>query len=235
MLKNFNEKSFSEKTIRILTILTLIIGIPVAIKTCLEKKETNPKSDIITTGNNSTVINGNGNTYNKNNYIINSQNNNKNNPISSIKKEKNISNAKQLNVGKTKIVILPYEYLSDDIKYQWLSKGFSETLIEPILNTEKYTVLEGTLRDKVINEINFQQGKYVDIKSAVKIGKMLGANEIVIGSYQVHENKIMIFSRIVDVETSKIIDNSSINFEDSILDPFKMQKNYSDFFVKKLY
>lgn len=237
MFKNFKEKTFSEKIIRILTIITLVIGIVAAIKSCNDSKEKSTNPEIINSGNNSTIINGNGNTINKNNIIINEKKPEKNNSDSkklNIKQSSQIE-SKELNNEKKKIVILPFEYLSDDKKYQWLSKAFSETLIEPILNTDKYIVLEGTLRDKLLSEIDFQQGKYVDIKNAVKIGKILGANEIIYGSYQINDTKIKIVSRIVDVESAKIIENSSVDYEDSILEPFKMQKNYSEFFIKKIF
>jgi|GEM_PF-5434934 len=238
MFEKFKEKTITEKLTRILGIPAVIITIAVGIKSLIISNEEKPTNNIQNSGNNSTIVTGNGNTFNNNTYnTIDSKHDQKkvttksgNNDYNTIKQPK----INTINDGKTIIAILPFENITNDKEYEWLSKGIPESLLVNLSTSDKFTVIEGTLRDKVLDEINFQQGKYVDIKSAVRIGKMLGSREIIIGSFQIIDKKIKITSRIVDVENSKIIQSSIVEYEDSITDIFKMQKNYSNYFINKI-
>jgi TolB-like protein len=235
MFKNFKEKTFTEKTARILAIPATIITIFLGIKTLFFSNEKKTIQPVQNSGDNSTIITGNGNTINHNSYNTTEYKGKQiNETIKPIENNSITETSYLKDDGKIKIAVLPFEYLSNETKYEWLKKGIPETILHPISSNEKYTVLEGNLRDKVIEEINFQQGKYTDIKSAVKIGKLLGANQIVIGSYQINNDKIKITSRIVNVETGKIIENSTIDYEDLVDEPFKMQKNYASYFKTKI-
>lgn len=199
-----------------------------------------PKNDQPTIqGNGNSINSNNGNTYNtgdtyidnKKVYQINSPKNRSSNKSLSVK---NVSIHTESEVNeKRKIVILPFEYLSDEKKYSWLSKGIPEVLPEIFLSAG-YTVVEGVQRDKVLKEIDFQQGKYVDLNTAVKIGKLLGAHEILIGSYQINGERIIISSRIVNVENSKILQNTIVNHEDVLSDIFTVEKNYVNSLKNKM-
>lgn len=124
------------------------------------------------------------------------------------------------------MAILPFENVSQNSEFSWLSKGISESLVESFSYNSKYDLIEAGQRDKILKEIKFQQGRYVDINTAVKIGKLLGASDVLIGSYQISDNKIFLSSRIINVQNG-IIDKSSITtITDTLVDIFKVQKNY---------
>lgn len=234
MFKNFKEKTFTEKAARILAIPAVLVTTALGVKELLSPDKEDQKKSIQNSGNNSTIINGNGNTYNNNVYkIVDSNSKTKATELDENLKTDFYPKVNSNDDGKIKITILPFENISTVKEYEWLSKGIPETLLTSISNDTKYVVLEGNLRDKVLNEIEFQQGKYVDIKSAVRIGKLIGANEIIIGSYQISNERIKIVSRTVDVQSGKIIPNSTIEYEDYLSEPFKMQKNYSNYFINK--
>ena len=69
-----------------------------------------------------------------------------------------------------KLTVLPFEYISNDSKYSWLSRGIPESILGAISQIENYVIIEAVQRDRILKEIDFQQGKYVDIKSACKLG-----------------------------------------------------------------
>lgn len=129
--------------------------------------------------------------------------------------------------GSTRIAILPFEYISNENKYSWLSRGIPESILGAITRIEGYVVIESVQRDKILNEINFHQGKYVDVKSAVKIGKLLGAKKVIIGSCQVYGEQVEVTSRVVDIESGKIDSNSIVQHSSSNIDPFQLQKDFS--------
>lgn len=150
--------------------------------------------------------------------------------------EKNkITDTAKNKTHKIKIAVLPFEHISDDNSFHWLSKGIAESLLAEMGQLMHYDIVEGIQRDKVLKEIDFQQGKYVDIETAVKVGKMLGANQIIIGSYQIFDKKIKITSRNVNVETSHIDSRSLVQYEGSTDSLFFVEKEYSFKMVKSLH
>lgn len=136
--------------------------------------------------------------------------------------------------GKIKISILPFEYISNDDSHSSLSKGIPESLLNSISVIDKYIFIEGVQRDKVLKEIDFQQGKYVDIKTAVKIGKILGAQQILIGSCQVSNQNLTISSRIVDVESGAIITSSIVQMNGTLNNIIQTENNFAEQVFNKL-
>lgn len=225
------------KTQKILALIGAVVGIIGGIIAWFPNDNKINNDDKISIEGNGNNVNSN-NTYNtQNNYNNQSETETKRNTkVTNDKKDVNYpieNNQTNLNLNSKKIVILPYEYLSDEKKYNWLSKGIPETLPEIFVDAG-YIVVEGMQRDKILKEIDFQQGKYVDINTAVKIGKMLGAQEILIGSYQVSDSKIIISSRIVNVENGNVLKNTIVNHEDSLSDIFTAEKNYINSLKNKI-
>jgi len=213
----------TKKTITYLTIISLLLGIPVAIVTIWPKKEEPQQNQNVKINSDNTTIYQNSTTNISNTGKTHKIQTKNNSSLGTKTKFTNDSTDSTL----TKILILPYEYLSTENDYTWLSAGIPESALESFSSTNDYTLIEGNLRDKILKEIDFQQGKYIDTKSAVKIGKLYGADKVILGSYQVSNSKIKITSRIVNVATGQIVPNSIMSFEDSTNDIFKMEKSYS--------
>lgn len=233
--KRKTQTSAFKKLLGILGVVSLILGIPLTIKQLFfdsSNIETKKKNESKTEFNNSdqnTVITGDNNT------IIFNEKNNPSKGSFQLKKENIIETQKTENkIGKIKIAILPFENISENSKFTMLSKGLPESMLQNISQLENYLVVEGVFRDKLLKEIDFQQGKYVDPSSAAKIGKLLGMEQVVIGSFQINDNKIKISSRSVKVENGQILANSVLEFEDSISDIFKIQKKYAQEFMLNL-
>jgi TolB-like protein len=221
------------KTEKYLGIVLILISIVAGVKNFWSNDD-----KINVEGNRNNINSNNKNIYNTGDtYINNAETNKKRNTEViniDLKNETSIEeNLRNQNFNSKKIVILPYEYLSHETKYNWLSKGIPETLPETFSDAG-YIVVEGMQRDKILKEIDFQQGKYVDLKTAVKIGKLLGASEILIGSYQIENNTIIISSRIVNVESGEIIKNTIINHKDSVANIFEVEKNYANILRNKI-
>lgn len=133
-----------------------------------------------------------------------------------------------IRVGKTRVAILPFENVSDNPEFNWLSKGISETALMSFPGIDEYVLVEGNLRSKVLKEIDFQQGRYVDPASAAKIGKLMGAEKVVIGSFQIHEGKLNIIGRVVSVQSGQIDPNSMVENDGDIKNLFQVQKGFAN-------
>lgn len=117
------------------------------------------------------------------------------------------------------IAVVEFSNDTGDSKYDNLKRGLSESLITKLARYKDLKVVERTKLDLALKEIGFSQSVHVDTDSAVKIGKMIGANAIVTGNIVKAGSKFEINIRMFDVETSKILvsEGTTFNSEDDIL------------------
>lgn len=65
---------------------------------------------------------------------------------------------------------------------QDVGKGVADLLVEKLVNTGTYSVIERKAIDKILAEQNFSNSDRADANTAAKLGKLLGADAIVLGS-----------------------------------------------------
>lgn len=90
---------------------------------------------------------------------------------------------------KKRVAILDFEY---GTVQNWvdgmfganvdIGKGISDLLVEKLLNTGQYSIIERSALDKVLKEQNFSNSDRADSASAAKIGQILGVDAIITGS-----------------------------------------------------
>ncbi|MCW5965005.1 MAG: curli production assembly protein CsgG [Bryobacterales bacterium] len=90
---------------------------------------------------------------------------------------------------KKRVAILDFEY---GTVQNWvdgmfganvdIGKGISDLLVEKLLNTGQYSIIERSALDKVLKEQNFSNSDRADSSSAAKIGQLLGVDAIITGS-----------------------------------------------------
>lgn len=124
---------------------------------------------------------------------------------------------------QTKIAVLPFENVNSDIQYNWLSKGFSETLTSAYAQMGSFIVVERSQIEKIIKEQDFQISDYTDKDKIVNVGKLLGVEKIVIGSYQIFGGNIKVNSRVLDVETGEIDEKGVVTKTDKLDNIFYLQ------------
>ena len=74
-----------------------------------------------------------------------------------------------------------------------------------LTNNKNFTVVDRNSIELIIKEQKFQYSGIVDEKTAVELGKMIGASVIVFGTITEFTNKVSIDSKILNVESAKII------------------------------
>jgi TolB-like protein len=91
-------------------------------------------------------------------------------------------------------------------RFNGLEQGLPSMMINYMNGGTDLKVIERERIQWLLNELELQQqeGK-VDQSTAVRTGKLLGANAVVFGSYTVFEGKMMILARVVKVETGEVI------------------------------
>lgn len=76
-------------------------------------------------------------------------------------------------------------------------------------NWEGYEVVERDALEKVLKELELSNSKNFDSSSAAQIGKLLGAEQLVFGSYMLLFDKFRIDAKVVDVATGRIIHSAN--------------------------
>ena len=83
------------------------------------------------------------------------------------------------------------------------ARALSQRVSSEIIRMEEFRVVEREQMERILNEQKFQYSGCVDISCAVKIGKIIGAQLIVVGSVSKIGNLYSIDSRLIDVQTSE--------------------------------
>ncbi len=92
-----------------------------------------------------------------------------------------------------------------------------DNLISSFVEDGRFKVVERSKIDEVLNELKLSSTELVDRSSAVKTGRILGAESIITGSIIEKESSIEVIARMVDTETSAILTANDVFEEDKSL------------------
>jgi tetratricopeptide (TPR) repeat protein len=100
------------------------------------------------------------------------------------------------------IAVMPFANITKDAQIDWLGAGFAETIATKLCMVSGIQYVERSQLAQALKELKLQDTAVVDPKTAGKLGKVIGARQIVLGSYQKLGDKLKVDARVVDVETS---------------------------------
>jgi TolB-like protein len=110
-----------------------------------------------------------------------------------------------------------------------------ERLTTELAQNKKLTLIERSMLKKVMGELNLQASGAIDDETAKKLGKMLGADAVAVGSLNdVKETRTEVNARIVETETGKILAAASSTVEKTWKDQAAPVKPPQDFGSKPL-
>lgn len=107
------------------------------------------------------------------------------------------------------IAVLPFNnggsYGQDKQDFQALEKGLAGMLISELSQNPGARLVDREGVQKILDEQKLAKDGAVDAATAAKIGKLVGARYMVMGSFVDFYGKFRVDARLVDVETSEII------------------------------
>lgn len=85
---------------------------------------------------------------------------------------------------KRKLAILPFEYgaVQTNVGTVDVGKGITTLLITKLVNDGTYSIIERQMLDSILKEQNFSVSDRADQSTAIKIGKLLSIEAIVVGT-----------------------------------------------------
>ncbi|MDR0605795.1 MAG: CsgG/HfaB family protein [Bacteroidales bacterium] len=79
-----------------------------------------------------------------------------------------------------------------------------ELISSTFVNTGKYVMIERSMIDKIMKEQEFQNSDMADNSQATELGKLVGANKVVLSAVSSVSGRNMLSIKIIDVQTATI-------------------------------
>jgi len=130
------------------------------------------------------------------------------------------------------IAVMPFTNLAGHKDYEWLSIGIGEVLTTKLGSLACFRLVERNKLSEALKEVELGQTGLIDEKTAPKVGKMVGAEELVLGSFQIVGQSIRIDARFLEVETGRIHVTSGATGE--IEKIFELQEKIATSFLSSL-
>ena len=105
----------------------------------------------------------------------------------------------------TTLAVLYFDYGGNDASLEALRKGLAQMLISDLSATDGLRVVERERLQAILEEQKLAQTGKTDAATAARIGKLLGARYLVLGSYFDVLKAFRVDARLVDVETGQIV------------------------------
>lgn len=108
------------------------------------------------------------------------------------------------------VAILYFDNYTGKSDYDPLGKGISSMMISDLSVVQEIQLVEREHMQELIKEMDAQHTKYFDSTTAVKAGKMVGAQYVVVGSFSSADPEMRIDTRVVRVETGQIVKTAQV-------------------------
>lgn len=127
------------------------------------------------------------------------------------------------------VAVLYFDNNTGDSQYDVFQKGLADMMITDLAGVAGVTVVERDRLQALLDEIALQKTKYFDKKTAIKIGKGLGARYAVTGVIHEFKPTLRIDMRMIDIASSKVTVTASVTGRDS--DIFTLEQKLVKRFV----
>jgi TolB-like protein len=108
------------------------------------------------------------------------------------------------------VAVLAFDNYTGKADYDPLGKGIASMMISDLSSVDQIQVLERDRIQDVVKEMDAQQTKYYDSTTAVKVGRLAGAQYVVVGSFSSLDPKMRIDTRVVRVETGEVVKTAQV-------------------------
>ena len=109
-----------------------------------------------------------------------------------------------------RVAIMPFENLTGQQGRNWVGQGIAETLGTDLQKVKTLRLVDRAQVKRLIKELDFQASGFADPKTAKRVGRMLGAEVLVVGAYQQMEDLLRITARFVEVETATVTEAAKV-------------------------
>lgn len=130
------------------------------------------------------------------------------------------------------LAVLYFDNRTGSTDYDALGKGIAAMMITDLAAVDELQVVEREHLQEVLKEQDQQRTSYFDPASAVRAGKLLGAQYILAGQITAVKPSIRIDTRVVDVESSRIVKTAQVTGDEEKF--FELQRKLAKNLVSGL-
>ncbi|MEZ4317766.1 MAG: CsgG/HfaB family protein [Myxococcota bacterium] len=120
------------------------------------------------------------------------------------------------------IAIAPFTANTSNVALVPMAAGLSDMLTTDLSEAEAVTLVERSRFDDLLAELKLQQSALIDPKSAVRVGKGLGATDVLVGGLSETGDRVRLDARVVDVQTGRVV--ASVEREGPIGEVFHLER-----------
>lgn len=121
------------------------------------------------------------------------------------------SNSSLASTDVINIAVNNFSLVTESPEYKWLETSCPEAIISKLASTNKVKFVERQYINKIIEELKLQASGIIDENTAVDIGNLVGVKNFIYGSATIVADKVVLRTRIVDVESSKILSSQEVS------------------------
>ena len=133
---------------------------------------------------------------------------------------------------KLRLAILYFDNSGDSEKLQMLRKGLADMLITDLSKVSSLDIVERSRLEEIMKELDISNSKSFDNSTASKLGKLVGAKTILMGSFFEMMGTLRVDARFIDVETGRILKSDGV--QGPVSDFFKLEKDLVDKIISNL-
>ena len=106
---------------------------------------------------------------------------------------------------RPRIAVLYFDNNTGDKALDVLQKGFADMMITDLSQLPEVVVVERDRLQALVKEIKLQRSRYFDRRTALKLGKGLGAQYAIAGSFASMKPEVRIDARLLDVARGSVL------------------------------
>ena len=125
--------------------------------------------------------------------------------------------AKAAPTGRVAVSVLPFKNATGEAALDPLRDGMMEAAVTSLANIEGTRLIERGQLDLDINELEFSNSAYVDPKTRAALGRIVGAEVVVMGTTVASAKKLRAMARLVHVETGEVLGTAQVEGDASDL------------------
>lgn len=92
-----------------------------------------------------------------------------------------------------------------------LGRFLADTLLTDLAQSERLHMVERAEIGKALTELKLQSTGLAEPQDVKKVGRLLGADRLIVGSYLVQDNQLVINARLLDVRTGRVTPGGAAN------------------------
>jgi TolB-like protein len=116
-----------------------------------------------------------------------------------------------------KVAVLYFKDSSINTNFSNFVDGIPDMLMTDLGKSDKIEIVERVQLDEAIKNFNLEKLKIFDQNTAVKIGKWVGANAVILGNFSAINEQVRMDARVIDMNTGKLLESTKVTGKTSDL------------------